>query len=69
MNAEITKTVGPGPTKYRSGRQNFGRYRPDGWLGAIIGNKLYFDLSQEEKFKKSLDAFLVELARFCKFIA
>ena len=27
---EITKTVGPGPTDNRSGRQNFGPCRPDG---------------------------------------
>ena len=37
------------------------RYRADGWLGALCGNKLYFDFSKEEKICVSLNALVKEL--------
>ena len=37
------------------------RYLADGWLGALAGNKLYFDFSSEEKFKPSMEKVLKEL--------
>lgn len=30
------------------------RYQADGWLGALLGNKLYFDFSSDNKFEQSL---------------
>ena len=28
-------------------------YRPDGWLGLLVSNDLYFDFSDPEKFENS----------------
>ena len=36
-------------------------YYPDGWLGALIGNQLYFDFSAEDKFDDSIDNVIKEL--------
>ena len=30
------------------------RYRPDGWLGAILGAKLFFDFSGKYPYEKPL---------------
>lgn len=37
------------------------RYKADGWLGALITNKLYFDLSIEEKIQDSMAKLVKEL--------
>ena len=37
------------------------RYIADGWLGALAGNKLYFDFSVPEKFEKSMKSVIKEL--------
>ena len=37
------------------------RYRPDGWLGAILGAKLFFDFSGKYPFDKSMQGLLKEL--------
>ena len=37
------------------------KYQPDGWLGALAGNRLYFDFSMEEKFNASVGALIKEL--------
>ncbi|XP_066300443.1 uncharacterized protein [Branchiostoma lanceolatum] len=37
------------------------RYDPDGWLGALVGTKLYFDLSTEERMSENMDGFIKEL--------
>ncbi|BFZ13606.1 hypothetical protein BsWGS_16645 [Bradybaena similaris] len=37
------------------------RYRPDGWLGAILGAKLFFDFSGKYPYEKPLQGLLKEL--------
>lgn len=37
------------------------KYRPDGWLGIILGAKLYFDFSGKYPFEKSFTGLLKEL--------
>jgi hypothetical protein len=37
------------------------RYRPDGWLGFILGAKLYFDFSGKYPFDKPWNGLLKEL--------
>ncbi|XP_019630155.1 PREDICTED: uncharacterized protein LOC109474307 [Branchiostoma belcheri] len=37
------------------------RYDPDGWLGALVGMKLYFDLSTEDRMNENMDGFIKEL--------
>ncbi|XP_070182482.1 uncharacterized protein [Littorina saxatilis] len=37
------------------------KYRPDGWLGAILGAKLFFDFSGKYPFDKSMQGLLKEL--------
>ena len=37
------------------------KYEPDGWLGAMLGNKLYFDCTQPDSFDDSLNRFVKEL--------
>ncbi|KAK7481464.1 hypothetical protein BaRGS_00027315, partial [Batillaria attramentaria] len=37
------------------------KYRPDGWLGAILGAKLFFDFSGKYPFEKSMQGLLKEL--------
>ncbi|KAK3578384.1 hypothetical protein CHS0354_025478 [Potamilus streckersoni] len=37
------------------------KYRPDGWLGAILGAKLYFDFSGKYPLEKSFQGLLKEL--------
>ncbi|XP_064596403.1 uncharacterized protein LOC135463013 [Liolophura sinensis] len=37
------------------------RYRPDGWLGLILGAKLYIDFSGKYPFEKSVNGLLKEL--------
>lgn len=37
------------------------RYRPDGWLGAILGAKLYFDFSGKYPFEKTFQGMAKEL--------
>ena len=37
------------------------KYQADGWLGALVGNKLYFDLSRADKFDSSFQGLLKEL--------
>ncbi|KAL5019742.1 hypothetical protein ScPMuIL_002634 [Solemya velum] len=37
------------------------RYRPDGWLGAILGAKLYFDFSGKYPFEKTFQGLTKEL--------
>ncbi|KAJ8311375.1 hypothetical protein KUTeg_010730 [Tegillarca granosa] len=37
------------------------KYRPDGWLGIILGTKLYFDFSGKYQFQKPWEGLLKEL--------
>ncbi|XP_041356433.1 uncharacterized protein LOC121373745 [Gigantopelta aegis] len=37
------------------------KYRPDGWLGLILGAKLFFDFSGKYPFEKSMSGLLKEL--------
>ncbi|XP_071098917.1 uncharacterized protein [Haliotis cracherodii] len=37
------------------------KYRPDGWLGMILGAKLFFDFSGKYPFEKSMSGMLKEL--------
>lgn len=37
------------------------RYRPDGWLGFILGAKLYFDFSGKYPFEKPWNGLMKEL--------
>ena len=37
------------------------KYRPDGWLGIVLGAKLYFDFSGKYPFDKSFQGLLKEL--------
>lgn len=37
------------------------RYRPDGWLGMILGAKLYFDFSGKYPFEKPWNGLMKEL--------
>jgi hypothetical protein len=37
------------------------RYIADGWLGALIGNRLYFDFSVDDRFNDSLAGLVKEL--------
>ena len=36
-------------------------YRPEGWLGFLIGEKLYFDFAGKDPFKKTMDKLLWEI--------
>jgi len=38
-------------------------YRPDGWLGLILGDKLYHDFRKEEKWAPSIEGVVRELSR------
>jgi len=38
-------------------------YRPDGWLGLILGDRLYFDFRKDEKWASSVDGLAAEVAR------
>ncbi len=38
-------------------------YNPDGWLGILLGTKLYYDLSTEELFAKNINTLVKELQR------
>ncbi|XP_078572363.1 uncharacterized protein LOC144859530 [Branchiostoma floridae x Branchiostoma japonicum] len=40
-----------------------GKYKPDGWLGAILGAKLYFDFSAQHKFEDSIGKLIKELGQ------
>ncbi|CAC5364103.1 unnamed protein product [Mytilus coruscus] len=37
------------------------RYVPDGWLGMLIGTRLYFDISSEDKINHQMDNIMKEL--------
>jgi hypothetical protein len=37
------------------------RYVPDGWLGMLIGTRLYFDISNEDKIDQQMDNIMKEL--------
>ncbi|ELT88039.1 hypothetical protein CAPTEDRAFT_72731, partial [Capitella teleta] len=37
------------------------RYSPDGWLGALLGNRLFFDFSVDDHFPSSFQGLLKEL--------
>eukprot|EP00051_Salpingoeca_urceolata_P029183 m.489174 g.489174 ORF g.489174 m.489174 type:complete len:563 (+) comp26461_c0_seq1:107-1795(+) len=39
-------------------------YRPDGWLGALLGTKLWYDMSDPEKRETKLQEMLGELEEF-----
>ena len=39
------------------------KYKPDGWLGALAGNKLFFDISDEQRLEKNFPTFVRELDR------
>lgn len=41
-------------------------YNPDGWLGALVGNKLYFDFSQPSKYDDSMRRLIKQLERYKK---
>ncbi|GFR88272.1 hypothetical protein ElyMa_002513400 [Elysia marginata] len=43
------------------------RYRPDGWLGAILGAKLFFDFSGKYPYEKPLQVCACRL--LCSFVA
>ena len=36
-------------------------YRPDGWLGILVGSRLYFDLSSEDLLRTNLPKLVKEL--------
>lgn len=36
-------------------------YIPDGWLGILVGAKLYFDLSKPDIFDRELDRLVIEI--------
>ena len=38
-------------------------YKPDGWLGFILGAKLFFDFSGKYPFETKMNDLLKELAR------
>ena len=40
-----------------------GGYKPDGWLGAMLGTKLWFDFTTEERIQPSLEQLRRELGR------
>jgi len=37
------------------------KYLPDGWLGALVGNSLFFDFSTQEKVDSNFNNFVREL--------
>lgn len=37
------------------------KYNPDGWLGAMLGAKLFFDFSGKYPFEKSFSGLIKEL--------
>ncbi|CAM6005019.1 unnamed protein product [Sphagnum balticum] len=39
------------------------KYKADGWLGALLGNKLYFDVSDADKLTSNMPLLMVELER------
>ena len=38
-------------------------YKPDGWLGILIGTKLFFDFSGKYEFREKFSKLIVELQR------
>ena len=38
-------------------------YHPDGWLGMILGSKLFYDFSGKYKFEDKFDGLVKELDR------
>ena len=38
-----------------------GKYRPDGWLGFIVGSKFWIDLSEKHKLDSNVDKLVKEL--------
>ncbi|RMX38043.1 hypothetical protein pdam_00020147 [Pocillopora damicornis] len=44
-----------------------GKYRPDGWLGFIVGSKFWIDFSEKHKLDSSLDTLIRELGNRGKF--
>ena len=38
-------------------------YKPDGWLGILIGTKLFFDFSGKYEFTEKFSKLIVELQR------
>lgn len=36
-------------------------YRPDGWLGMLVGSNLYFDFSSEQKAESNIPKLMKEL--------
>jgi|SRR6218665_1233042 len=43
-------------------------YVPDGWLGILVGAKLYFDLSKAEVFDRELDRLMIEIGSRGKLV-
>ena len=43
-------------------------YRPDGWLGFIIGTKLFFDFSGKYTFESRMEGLVKEIYRSLKRI-
>ena len=43
------------------------KYRPDGWLGFIVGSKFWIDFSEKHKLDSSLDTLIRELGNRGKF--
>ncbi|EDQ91701.1 uncharacterized protein MONBRDRAFT_35826 [Monosiga brevicollis MX1] len=41
-------------------------YRPDGWLGAIVGSKLYFEVHEDADKEASVDSLVKEIKRLIK---
>jgi hypothetical protein len=44
-------------------------YTPDGWLGMMVGTKLYFEFSEEDKFESAIDGLIKELGDRGRVIA
>jgi len=38
-------------------------YQPDGWLGLILGDKLYYDFRQEERWATSIEGLIYEVGK------
>ena len=38
-----------------------GKYRPDGWLGFIVGSKFWIDFSEKHKLDSNVDRLVKEL--------
>ena len=50
---KLCKTIIPSRLEYK--------YNPDGWLGIMIGTKLWFDFSVDEKFETSVQGLVKEI--------